>query len=243
MSDQQIVLIPGLARSATEVRLWSTYVLRADGSATLQDGTKIEAGSVIYAGRSSRPEARLQIHLEKASSPTHRPRQAVSGLVHELTLLGIGITLETVAEGLSLDSAKRAEARLIQDLLKSGAPLANTRRLDGGKGGVVNHSARGTPAYNETNRAATREHHRWNQANNPAYREARDAYQREHRATDPEFRNRRLAASALQDLKRGCQVTPRRVEIVTQTGRVEDALAALRSQGRESEWPRDGPME
>jgi hypothetical protein len=60
MIEQQVEPAGGLTRPSTEVKLWSTYVLRAAGSATLADGTEIEAGAVIYAGRSTAPKARLR---------------------------------------------------------------------------------------------------------------------------------------------------------------------------------------
>ncbi len=100
MMPQQVEPAGGLTRSSTEVKLWSTYVLRADGSATLPGGTKIEAGAVIYAGRSRRPENRLKSHVDNASSLAARSQQAVFGLIHELSLLGVGVTLEVVADGL-----------------------------------------------------------------------------------------------------------------------------------------------
>ncbi len=55
MIEQQVEPAGGLTRPSTEVKLRSTYVLRAAGSATLADGTEIEAGAVIYAG-SFRPD-------------------------------------------------------------------------------------------------------------------------------------------------------------------------------------------
>jgi len=210
MSEQQIVPAGRLDRSAAEVPLWSTYIWR-----------RSDTGAVIYAGRSRQPENRLKFHLRDARSPANRHRQVVSGIVYELSEQGIGVTLEIVAEGLSPMAAKTAEGLLIQNLLQSGAPLANTRQLDGGKGGVV---IRSTPGSAE--RLAEKR-----------------AYCRDRRVADPDYRNRHLAKGALWDLNQGAGVTPRRVEVVTLVGRASDALAILRSQGRESEWPRDGPMD
>jgi hypothetical protein len=56
----------------------------------------------------------------------------------------------------------------------------------------------------------------------------------------PDGRARHLAGIALTDLRSGLAVSPRRVHWITQVGRVEDARAILRDQGREGLWPEEG---
>ncbi len=229
MSESQVVPVPGLGQPAADAALWSTYVLR-----------RSDTGAVIYAGRSTQPEHRLRLHIKAARSPTHRHKRAISGLVYELSEQGIRITLEVVAESLSSMTAKTAEARLIQELLKTGAPLANVLMLDGGKGGVVIHSAPGSLGF----AAAQREYHRERRRIDPEYREAHRVASREcHREqyATPEGRTRALAHRALTDLRKGGSLTPMRRHHITSAGRIEDAIAILAARGES--WPRDGPMD
>ncbi len=197
-----------------EGRIYSVYTLGRVG--------KTDA---FYIGASKDVQARYASHLQAARSASSRDGQlpVAVRIRAEMPPNGPGVWVETLLPNLTLETAKSLEGSLVSELVRNGADLENRELL--GKHGPANRQPKGSLAYNEANREANRECHRRRLAN------------------DPEFRSHCLAKNALWDLKQGRRFTPRKVEVITLAGRVEDALAILRSQGRESDWPRDGPME
>lgn len=167
----------------------------------------------FYLGVSQDVPARYKKHLEDARCVSARAQRPVSARVYaEMEPKGRGIWCETWLSGLTETTAKQLEAIMVTGLVRGGVALEN-RNLRG-EHAPPNRYPEGSPEYNE----AQREYYRDRQAN-------------------PDYRNRCLARKALWDLKQGQPLTPRKVEVITLAGRVEDALAILHEQGREAEWP------
>ncbi len=155
---------------------------------------------------------RLRNHINHARSPAGRVGNPIATRIHQEEKRGKGVWLKALMEGLTEDAAKEQEVKVIRGLLRSGIALENRNLRD--QYGPANRHPHGSAEFNA---ASLARHHGLH-------------------ANDPTYRMRCIAKSALWELKQSRPVTPRRVEVITQAGRADDAWMVLRAQGRESEW-------
>lgn len=172
---------------------WSTYALGRVGE-----------GRPFYIGMSTRPQARLHQHMHMARSDTARYDHPLARAVFEaMEPHGPGVWLKIIAEGLTTEEARAAEASMIRQLLGQGVPLLNqiTYEHRGETPAEKSRRRMQDPAYRELNRRLNREH------------------QREQYAADSGYRLRARARGILCALRKGGSLTARREAVLKAAGR------------------------
>lgn len=120
---------PAHTRSAEATGEWLVYELVTNSDTTLDNGTEIHDGSIIYVGRTTNPAYRLKRHIYE--SHLQEPRLHVANVIAELKSKGVTVSLVVLASDLSLDAADRLERTTISRLSQTN-PLQNTRHVHTG---------------------------------------------------------------------------------------------------------------
>jgi len=166
-----------------------------------------------YVGLTSQPDKRLQWHIQASRSPSKRTQQAIAQRIYEESEQGRPVQLKVLLDGLTRAEGKAQEVKVVRGLLRSGIALENGELRE--KLSPANRHPYGTTAYDEANRAAGL------------------ALHHEHQANDPDYRNRKLANSALWGLRKSRPLTPMRRHHITTAGPdfIDKARAILAARG------------